>query len=82
MTNPKAMLLAAKKLYDEIARQGDTVTITDVEARYIAKLLSPPCHFNATAEAACLESFHVDDGVPYCDTCGLFRASRHNLSVR
>lgn len=40
---------------------------------------SQPC--NAGAERGCLETFHWDDGVPYCDTCGLFRASRHKLSV-
>ena len=26
-------------------------------------------------EAACQEPWHIDDGVPYCDTCGLFRDS-------
>lgn len=28
-------------------------------------------------EAACAEPFHWDDGVPYCDTCGLYRNSKH-----
>lgn len=26
-------------------------------------------------ERRCQEPYHWDDGVPYCDTCGLFRAS-------
>lgn len=30
---------AAKKLYEHIALQGNTVTITDVEAGYLARLL-------------------------------------------
>lgn len=27
----------------------------------------------AEREASCREPWHWDDGVPYCDTCGLFR---------
>lgn len=29
----------------------------------------------AAREAACREPYHWDDGVPYCDKCGLFRSS-------
>ena len=27
----------------------------------------------AEREANCREPWHWDDGVPYCDTCGMFR---------
>lgn len=30
---------------------------------------------NVDLERQCQEPYHWDDGVPYCDTCGLFRAS-------
>ena len=30
---------------------------------------------NASLEANCREPWHWDEGVPYCDTCGLFRDS-------
>src|SRR5581483_4011630 len=30
-------------------------------------------------EARCQEPYHWDDGIPYCDTCGMFRWS-HNRS--
>lgn len=29
----------------------------------------------AERERQCTEPFHWDDGVPYCNTCGLFRAT-------
>jgi hypothetical protein len=29
----------------------------------------------AERERFCQEPFHWDDGVPYCNTCGLFRAT-------
>lgn len=28
-------------------------------------------------EAKCCEPYHWDDGVPYCDTCGLYRNTIH-----
>jgi len=31
----------------------------------------------AGREEACTEPFHWDDGVPYCDTCGLYRSNKH-----
>lgn len=37
-----------------------------------AVLFSPE---GAAREAACGEPYTWDDGVPYCDTCGLFRGS-------
>jgi hypothetical protein len=30
-------------------------------------------------EQQCTEPFHWDDGVPYCDICGYYRASKHYL---
>jgi len=39
-----------------------------------------PC--NENAERSCRETFNWDDGVPYCDKCGLFRASHHKPTIR
>ncbi|HET8636737.1 MAG TPA: hypothetical protein VFL96_07800 [Acidobacteriaceae bacterium] len=33
-------------------------------------------------EKNCTEPYHWDDGVPYCDTCGLYRNTIHRQEAR
>lgn len=66
---------------DGIEGRGKTVAlsicIAALKVRQIDK--APKCDaipIDEQREANCQEPYHFDDGVPYCDTCGLFRASK------
>ena len=38
--------------------------------------------FDSSLEASCTQPFNIDDGVPYCDVCGMYRSSKHKLRGR
>lgn len=55
----------------------EAVRVTAVEAA-LADPDEPHCSsipVDWRREAECRQGYHWDDGVPYCDTCGLYRGS-------
>ena len=54
-----------------------------VRCELIALCEATDVQCNSEAEKRCTQPFHWDDGVPYCNTCGFFRATvAHEVSER
>lgn len=64
-----------------LSAAGSVVSIVPAPMRKEGYVLQfKPCNavpIDPECEAACAEPFHWDDGVPYCNTCGLYRNSKH-----
>lgn len=59
-----------------IDREADQRRRYNVDPDLIRHPLRPLCSaipIVAAREAACLEPYHLNDGIPYCDHCGLYR---------
>lgn len=40
---------------------------------YVARIQRTDIQCNGETERSCTQPWHMDDGVPYCDTCGMYR---------